>query len=328
VLPGPSAPPGEGLDSTRLLRILGAAYGQGSPTARQRAVQRDLEELLKEGRIELVNPGGKPLRFRRIGLPADEDPLILQYALQQVGDLIAAVLPLRRLDRLWQRLLSEVDGPLLDEQRLRVVPDTLRLQPAELYPDVLEEVIRALAQRSALRVLYANAAGVRGEAVIHPQALVQRGPIPYLFALKNDEDTPVRMYALHRMIRAEAMATTPARAAVGFDLDRAIAEGQVDFSRGEPIDLDLRVRGYLVQLLSVCPLSKEQHIEDEPEGSAFRLRVRARVPASGQLLRWLLGGGDNLEVIAPPDLRECVAAQGAKIAALYGDDPEPLDDPC
>jgi hypothetical protein len=111
VLPGPSAPPGEGLDSTGLLRILDSAYGQGRPAARQRAVQRDLEELLKEGRITLVNPGGKPLRFRRIDLPPDEDPLILQYALQQVGDLIAAVLPLRRLDRLWQRLISEVDGP-------------------------------------------------------------------------------------------------------------------------------------------------------------------------------------------------------------------------
>jgi predicted DNA-binding transcriptional regulator YafY len=208
-----------------------------------------------------------------------------------------------------------------------MVPDNLRLQPAELYPDVLEEVIRALAQHSALRVLYSNAGGVRGEAMIHPQALVQRGPIPYLFALKNEEDEPVRMYALHRMIRAEAIAMTPARAAVGFDLDRAIADGRVDFSRGELIDLDLRVRGYLAQLLSVCPLSKGQQIEDEPEGSAFLLRVRARVPSSGQLLRWLLGGGDNLEVIAPPELRECVAAQGAKIAALYRDDTEPTDEP-
>ena len=61
---------------------------------------------------------------------------------------------------------------------------------------------------------------------MHPQALVQRGPIPYLFALKNDEDAPVRLYALHRMIRAEALPEMPARAAAGFDLDQAIAEAR------------------------------------------------------------------------------------------------------
>jgi proteasome accessory factor B len=41
------------------------------------------------------------------------------------------------------------------------------------------------------------------------------------------------------------------------------------------------------------------------------------VPSTGQLLRWLLGAGDNLEVMAPPDLRRIVAAQTRKAAALY-----------
>ena len=109
------------------------------------------------------------------------------------------------MDRLWQRLLTEIDGPLLDEQRLRVVPDNLRLRPVELSPNVLQSVITALAQRCALQVLYENADEERSEARIHPQALVQRGPIPYLFALKNDEEAPVRLYALHRMIRAETL---------------------------------------------------------------------------------------------------------------------------
>jgi proteasome accessory factor B len=58
------------------------------------------------------------------------------------------------------------------------VPDNLRLRPVELYPAVLQSVITALAQRCALRVLYENAKGERDEAQIHPQALVQRGPIP------------------------------------------------------------------------------------------------------------------------------------------------------
>jgi predicted DNA-binding transcriptional regulator YafY len=317
VLPKPGTAPADCLDGARLLEILGESYGSGNPAARRRALQRDLEELLGEERIEAVNPGGKPLRYRRRGEVADDDPLIWQYTLQQVRDLIAEALPKRRLDRLWQRLLSEVEGPLLDEQRLRVVPDNLRLQPVELYPDVLQAVITALAQRSALQVLYENAEGERGDVLIHPQALVQRGPIPYLFALKNDEEEPVRLYALHRMIRAQPLGGTPVRGVDGFDLDQAIAEGKADFGQGEVIDLELRVRGYLATLLSACPLSADQVIEDEPEDSAFSLRISARVPSTGQLLRWLLGAGPNLEVLAPAELRHVLAVQTAKVAGLY-----------
>ena len=49
-------------DGARLLGILGDAYGAQNDKARRRALQRDLDELVKEGRIEAVNPGGKPLR--------------------------------------------------------------------------------------------------------------------------------------------------------------------------------------------------------------------------------------------------------------------------
>jgi predicted DNA-binding transcriptional regulator YafY len=317
LLPPPTTAPADCPDGTRLRAILVDAYGQASETTSRRALQRDLEELTQEGRIETVNPGGKPLRYRRRGDDAEEDALIWQYNLQQVRDLIAETVPTRRLDRLWQRLLNEFDGPLLDERRLRLVPDTLRLQPVELYPAVLQAVIGSLAQHCALLVLYKDSAGVRTEATLHPQALVQRGPIPYLFALKNDETEPVRLYALHRMIRAQAVTATPARTAAGFDLDTAIATGTADFGQGTLIDLDLRVRGYLATLLSCCPLTPDQRLEDEPEGSGFTLRVRAQLPSTGQLLRWLLGAGDNLEVIAPANLRQIMATQASKMAAHY-----------
>ena len=319
LLPPATATTADCPDGARLLHILGDDYGTGDSPARRRALQRDLMDLLKEGRIAAVNPGGKPLRYRRLGDDVTEDPLIWQYTLQQVKDLIAEAVPARRLDRLWERLLHEVEGPLLDARRLRCVPDTLRLRPVELYPDLLQAVIQALAQGNALNILYKDAEGERGEAVIHPQALVQRGPIPYLLALKNDEVAPVRFYALHRMIRAQVRVGTPARAAVGFDLDQAIAQGRIDFGQGRLIDLELRVRGYLATLLEACPLSDDQCLADEPDDSGFLLRVKARLPSTGQLLRWLLGAGDNLEVMAPAELRRVVAAQSAKTAALYAE---------
>lgn len=307
-------------DGVQMLGILGDAYGDGTPPARLRALQRDLQELVKERRIEVVNPGGKPLRYRRLAADRDEAPEVWAYTLAQIRDLVSAALPERRLDRLWQRLLTDPAGPHLDETRLRIVPDTLRLRPVALREGVLTAVIEALAQPCALEVLYQDAGGRRGTANLHPQALVQRGPIPYLFALKDDEDAPVRLYALHRMIKARALPDRAARVAAGFDLDQAIRAGKVDFGQGEMIDLELRVRGYLADLLRVCDLAEGQTVADEPEGADFDLRIRARVPDTGQLLRWLLGAGDNLEVVAPRDLRHIVAVQAAKAAALYADD--------
>ncbi len=168
---------------------------------------------------------------------------------------------------------------------------------------------------------YRNARNESSRPHLHPLALVQRGPMSYLFALKNDEHGPVRLYALARMTSAQVLVDRPARQVADFDLDQAIASGRVDFGQGELIDLELRVRGYLTQLLPVCALAEGQTFEDEPEGSGFDLRIRARVPSTGSLLRWLLGAGDNLEVVAPPDLRATVADQAARAAALYPPDP-------
>lgn len=305
-------------DGKRLLMVLGEDYGTGDEKARRRTLQIDLKDLVEEGRIEAVNPGGKPLHYRRAGADPEDASLIWQYTLQQIQDLVADAVPHRQLNRVWERLLAEDVGPRLDRDRLRIVPDTLRLQPVELCKDVLMEVITALANGQALDVLYRSAGKAPASAQLHPQALVQRGPIPYLLALKNQEEKPVRFYALHRMLSAAALADVRARQAEGFDLDAEIADGTIDFGQGDWIDLELRVRGYLTEILTVCPLEPDQHLVDEPDGSDFAIRLWATLPSTGQLLRWLLGAGDNVEVVAPPDLRQTVAVQAAKMAGIYG----------
>jgi hypothetical protein len=46
---------------------------------------------------------------------------------------------------------------------LEILGDTLRFRQVELYPEVLQAVITALAQRCVLRVLYEKANGERAE---------------------------------------------------------------------------------------------------------------------------------------------------------------------
>ena len=316
-LPRPGTPEGECLIISQLLLLMPDGYGTGPEPTRRRAMQRDLDELVRDGLIEVVNPGGKPQRYRQVSNHLLQDEVDWQYLLSHIRDLVRDLLPQRRLDRFWNRLQQALDSPLLDERKLRLVPDTLRLCPPEIHAGVLEAVISALLKDCVLEVLYENARGERGKALLHPQALVQRGPTPYLFALKNDEAEPVRTYALHRMIRARARLGEPGRKAAGFDLDRVIASGQVDFGRGQVIDLELRVRGYPVDVLRVCPITPTQRMEDEPADSPFLARVRVQVPETGALLRWLLGLGDNVEVVAPAGLRLVMREQTLKAAGHY-----------
>jgi predicted DNA-binding transcriptional regulator YafY len=313
------APAGDCPDIGRLVELMGKHYAHhASPAARRRAIQRDLEELVTVGRIEPVNPGGKPLRYRRLREDTASDSCLWDYARRSIENILKAELPAGQLDAVWQRMLEPASGTGLDASMLRILSDSQRLQPAALHNGVLADVLEALALSRTLLIGYRDAAGKLTRPLIHPQALLQRGPRMYLFAMKNDEAL-VRMYALHR-ITSCALGNEPARKSADFDLDREIRRGNADFGDGTLIGVVLRARGYVASLLRECSLSADQRIEDEDEDSDFELRVTATVPATGQLLRWLLGCGDKLQVIAPAALRTVMAAQTAKAAQLYAQD--------
>lgn len=300
-----------------LLDRMASAYAAcASDAARRRAIQRDLEELLRDGEIEAVNPGSKPLRYRRRRDSLQLDPYLLDYARKSMRSLVRDALPERGFERIWRHLLDAEDGFGLDEGRLRIIVDSQRLAPAEVSEAVLVDVLEALAVGRTLEIGYLDADGKRTQPVLHPQALLQRGPRIYLYALKNEEPAPVRMYALHRITRSR-LGSGDARRDPGFDLQRAIDAGRADFGGGKLIELELRARGYVAELLRDCPLSDGQRVDDEPEGSDFDIRVWAAVPQTGQLLRWVLGFGDKVEVVAPGELRRVVASQLNRAVALY-----------
>jgi proteasome accessory factor B len=304
---------------TLLLRLAHDYEHHTTSRARLRAIQRDLTDLVKDGLIKIVNPGGKPLRYCRASAADEIDPYLSDYTRKLTLALIQAALPTRRFEGLWKHVLDADQGLGLGDDKFRVVSDTQRLLPADIHAEVLATVLEALATSRTLNAGYRDGEGKRTRPVLHPQALLQRGPRLYLYALKNDELEPVRMYALHRMTSC-SLGDGELRVAQGFDLQQAIDGGSADFGDGREIHVVLRARGYVADLLHDCPLSASQRIEDEEQDASFAVRVQADVPATGQLLRWLLGCGDNVEVVEPQELRRVVAVQAANAAGLYRDD--------
>jgi predicted DNA-binding transcriptional regulator YafY len=82
-----------------------------------------------------------------------------------------------------------------------------------------------------------------------------------------------------------------------------------------PVRIELRVWGYARDFLEENTLSADQCFGPDPEDSDAAL-VTATVIQSGTRYRWLLGFGDKLEVLAPPDLRAAVAWQARAIALI------------
>ena len=307
-----------GPDARQLLARLAEHYeASKSDAARMRAIQRDLDALVKEGDIEVVNPRGKPQRYRRKADLDSTDPRLWAYAQSLMRSLIRDAVPEKRLERIWASLREEGDDFGLGEDKLCILSDTQRLLPADFKEEVLLAALEALAQSRTLQATYRDGAGKQSRPELHPQALLQRGPRLYLFALKNDEAAPLRMYALHRFTSAK-VGEGPGRRAEGFCLQETIRKGQADFAGDGAVQLELRVRGYVADLLRDCRLSADQVIEEEPDDSPFSARVRATVPETGQLLRWLLGCGANVEVLAPAKWREVVISQLDKMRAVYG----------
>lgn len=143
-------PPSRYPSSAQLLERAAARYEEHrSDSARRRALQRDLEELVRDERIVAVNPASKPLSYRR--MRDEPDTGVWDYVRRVTRALIDTALPLHRFDALWPQVFK-VDGLGLGEDKLRIVSDTLRLQPAAIRESVLTDVLDALARSLTLHV--------------------------------------------------------------------------------------------------------------------------------------------------------------------------------
>lgn len=302
----PNRPPG--ITARELLCRLESA---GFSTSK-RTIERDLAELATLFGI-ICNDKGSPYGWYWMkGVSAELPGLSLTDAvsLQIVESLLRPLLPPALLEALEgrfqeaRRKLKELapDNPTARwADKVRYVQPSLPLHPPSIPPGVLETVQEALLQERQLSVSYQRPGKPEAtEQTLHPQALIQRGPITYLVAMAFDYDD-LRLYAVHR-IKTATIAHLAARTATGFSLDAYLAEGRAHFANGNEITLRAHVSDELANLLSETPISIDQVLH--PEGKTTLLT--ATVIDSWQLRWWLLSQGAGIAVIDPPALRASI----------------------
>lgn len=197
--------------------------------------------------------------------------------------------------------------------KVRTVQPNQALLPPNIRPDVHQVISEALLLDQQVEIEYSR----RGESKpstyrIHPLALIQRGGLIYLYVRFFDYEE-IKIIAMHR-INTVKLLDVPSDIPNGFDIDHEIAQGRFDFGEGSTISLKAKFTADAGEHLFETPLSKDQRIRTLDDGS---LLVSASVANTPQLIWWLLGFGDGVEVLEPSAIRERISDVFKRAVSRY-----------
>lgn len=216
--------------------------------------------------------------------------------------------------------ISGASGTPSWRDKVRVLRRGQFLAPPHIQTDVQQVIYDALLLNRKVRFTYkARHNGETREYEVNPLGLVLKDAVIYLVCTCW-EYADIRLMTLHRMsqpLRMDVPATVPD----GFDLDTYIAAGELDFSHGGEMHLKAMISSQVAYHLAERPLDEGQFLTP---GEDDRWLLEAAVRDTGELRWWLLGFGDQIEVMEPAAMREEFARIARNMNAFYNAPPQAL----
>lgn len=198
-------------------------------------------------------------------------------------------------------------------KKVAIVPPNQPLIPPDYPEAIIEAVHSALLTEQQLEISYTSREqGETKTYPVHPLGIVQRGAVTYLVATSYNY-TNILLLAVHRIQSAHVL-DQPAKPPKNFDLAEYIRQGAFGFEESGEIKLVVRFTTAAVEHLKETPLSLDQQIEPD---QADWVRLQATVPDTAQLRWWLLGFGDQVEVLEPSTLRDEFANMTQSLHSTY-----------
>jgi predicted DNA-binding transcriptional regulator YafY len=211
-----------------------------------------------------------------------------------------------RITSLLQQRGLEAEG---GQSRIHIQPAAGRAVPARMFQDVLG----ALIERRRLKIRYhGRRRDEESERVISPQRLTQYRNSWYLDAWCHQAEG-LRSFALER-IREQTLLDEPARDVPSADLSAHFDDSYGIFSGPAEHTAELLFSPEMARWVA-----EEVWHPDQQGGFDADACWRLRVPFSSarELIMDILRYGSEVEVLAPDFLREAVASEARKTAAIY-----------
>lgn len=175
------------------------------------------------------------------------------------------------------------------------------LIPPKIKPGVRDVVYTALMDRCKFKVKYKRRYEDKSvEYIVNPLGMVIKEGITYVVCSLWDYDD-LKQLALHR-IQSASVLSEDAKSIKGFNLDRYI-EQESSFAyllSDKPLKLKVRFENAAAFHLQESLLSKDQKLKKSGDE---HVQLTATVVDSSEVRWWLLGFGDQVEVLGPKKLR-------------------------
>ena len=328
-------PPSDPFDTTkhdrlarfyRVLRFL-AAHPEGASVdavagfvaMSRRTVYRDLRALEGEIGIPLWNEDGRWGIVEGAFLP----PLRLTLD-EAVAFFFAARLTAQFADRYdpdmgaaFQKL-AEILPPVVARHLERTIDVLASRPPDERLTRNLRLLARAWAERRVVELTYDAATYSPGRpprrSRVHPYLIEASATTRALYLMGYDESRgAVRTFKLQRVLELSIAPETfePPDPAV---VQEGLARAWGVIADQEEVEVELRFDAEIASLVTETTWHPTELVMRQEDGSVL---WRARVPGTLEIRRWILGWGAQVEVLAPPELRDEVAATYRKAAARY-----------
>ncbi|HEY3231786.1 MAG TPA: transcriptional regulator [Roseiflexaceae bacterium] len=192
--------------------------------------------------------------------------------------------------------------------------DAIRTKPLRAdYVRALEAITRAWADRRRVTIQYRAASGVLTERVICPYFLEVSRSEPASYVIAHDDlRGALRTFKLERVVAAEILDsgyTIPD----DFDPYEHLAASWGVMDEVE-VEVRLRFAPSVASRVKESVWHHSQRVRDTGDGGC---ELTMRVGGIREVRAWVLGWGADVEVLAPPALRDEVHEHAARMVELY-----------
>ncbi len=306
----------------RRLEAKGFAYT--SESAGIRAIQRDLNTLSEYFPISLETRGNTHLWFwgsKSLSIQGMGPEVAL--ALKMADSQLAHVLPgvtYKQLQPLFasaEKVLNNSANRLANwSDKVASLTRGPALAPAIINESVSDQVQAALLDDHKLKILYTpKHKSEAKEHLVHPLGLLDKDGVQYLVAVIDkvkDWGSPTP-FAMHRISKAENT-EIPSERDKSFDLMKYSEQTFGGYLVSDkPLKLELSFTPESAKHLLERPLANDQQSEIEED----EVIIKATVANTLELRWWILGFGDNVEVLRPKSLRNEFKNIAENLQAYY-----------
>ena len=198
--------------------------------------------------------------------------------------------------------------------KVRILGRGQKLLARDVPPKILDTVYEAILTGKRLMVSYKprDEDNAR-EYEMNPLGLVFRDAVIYIVCSLWDYDE-IKQFVMHRITKTELL-DKKCRLPKNFNLDDYIASGEFHFPVNEKmIRLKVLFSPDAAIHLKETQLSDDQTSKEQKDG---RILIEATVQDTLELRWWLLGFGDNAEVVKPISLRKEFKQTAENLSKYY-----------